>query len=45
MEVDALSSQIKDKKVVVYGIGQCGFALIHFLNTLMKDVEIAAFCD
>ncbi len=30
---------------MVYGIGQCGFALMLFLNALMGDVEIVAFCD
>lgn len=45
MEAKTLRSRIGGRKLVVYGIGHCGFVLMHFIHTLMEDVEIVAFCD
>lgn len=40
-----LRGQIGNRKVVIYGIGECGLVTLALFTSALKDVELAAFCD
>ena len=44
-DIDRLYKFIGNKKVIVYGAGQNGIICAALFNKIMKDVDVAAFCD
>lgn len=44
-EVKKLREKIRHRRVVLYGIGHCGFVTLALFSSEMKDIELAAFCD
>lgn len=40
-----LRKKIFQRKVVIYGIGQGGFAALALFNSVLKDADLQAFCD
>lgn len=43
--INNLRERIGNRKVVVYGIGNCGFVTLALFTSAMRDIEVVAFCD
>lgn len=43
--ISNLREQIGNRRVVVYGKGNCGFVTLALFTSAMKDMDVVAFCD
>lgn len=44
-EIKKMRKLIGDRKVIIYGIGNCGFVTLALLQSEMQDIDLVAFCD
>lgn len=42
--INMLGKQIDSRKVVIYGVGNCGFVTLALFTSALKDIEVV-FCD
>lgn len=40
-----LREKVDGRKVIVYGIGQGGFAALALFDSIIKNIDLRAFCD
>ncbi len=44
-EIAQLRKLIGKRKIVVYGIGNCGFVCLSWFTSVLKEIKVEAFCD
>lgn len=44
-EIKEMRNLIGNRRVIIYGIGNCGFVTLALLCSEMQDVNLVAFCD
>lgn len=44
-EITLLRNLIANRKIVVYGIGNCGFVCLSWFTSVLKEIKVEAFCD
>lgn len=44
-EIALLRNLIGNRRIVVYGIGNCGFVCLSWFTSVLKEIKVEAFCD
>lgn len=43
--INELRKEIAGREVIIYGIGNCGFVTLALFSSVLRDLEVKAFCD